>query len=72
VRSTASHAGSLKVGMDAVDEQRYVLVTGAGAMRQVVGWITAKDAKQQCWLSDQGNHRTKKFWVPQFYLRPIE
>lgn len=70
VRTRSQHGWALIVRTDDADDDVFVLVTGMPPVFQVVGWITARDAKRDEWLKDYGQHGAA-FFVPQAELRQI-
>jgi len=68
VRSTHRLDGCLLLHPPDRDDAPYVLVTGTGLTRNIIGWITGRHGKQQkWWRTDTGR---PAFFVPQSALHP--
>lgn len=68
IKCLSKHWYDLTVRPDAVDDHKYVLITGVAPEYRVVGWIYAKDAKRKEWLEDKGGRGAPAYWVPQANL----
>lgn len=72
IRTRSKSEYDLLVRPDDQDDKIFILVTRKGAQKfDVIGWIKAKDAKQNQWLKTYGN-RPGAFFVPKEYLKKIE
>ena len=71
VRSTRRPNGALILHEDDTDDALFFLVTGTAPFLTIVGWIPARDGKQQrFWKDPTGNNRPA-FFVPQSFLYPM-
>ncbi len=67
VRWTEHASGHLIVYTEDKDDDPFVLVTGAGRIKRIVGWCWGREAKEdRFWREDV---RCPSWWVPQSYLK---
>lgn len=72
VRSTNRTNGGLIIHPQDPDEARFALVVGEIPTFRVVGWMLARDAKDQERFSGAGRLRGPEFLVPQTALRAMD
>jgi hypothetical protein len=73
VKTSQRMDARLLVPRDAVDGERYVLVVGVSPRYRICGWIDARDAKREQWLTDpSGQGRPPVYAVPQDALHPMD
>lgn len=72
VRTRSKSEYDLLVRADDKDDKIFVLVIRKGPQKfDVIGWILAKDAKQEQWIKTYGN-RPPAYFVPKEHLLKIE
>jgi len=71
VRVTDNPNGSLIVRSVDKDEKRYWLLTGRDGSYIIRGYMYARDAKQEKYLSDKGTGREPAYFVPQSDLKGV-
>ena len=69
---TSENGRKLKVRTDEDDGAIVVLVAGKAPRYEIVGWIVAKEAKQDKWLSDPGGYGKPAYFVPRTALNRME
>jgi len=72
VRTRSKDYYDLLVRADDQDSKRFVLVIRKGPKSfEVIGWIKAKEAKQEQWIKTYGN-RPPAYFVPKSALKDIK
>lgn len=71
VRAITKRHYRMLVRPDDNDDECVVCVLIEPPMTYIIGWMWARDAKQEKWLDDP-KKRGVAYWVPQSQLKPLE